>query len=587
TQYQLYQIKIIGMRPVKVDRFTQNTVGHSYFTYQETSVQANLTGTQPHILTISHYDDNSGTVVVRIARLNYYSNVANNFCYEQRLLLRVIQSNGSVSEINYENANEIQDINYCTNWYPNEIIVNNITPKNGFLRLSASNGNETESFKWSQYGYNGNGTFSLLQSDTVHVLLDPTSFQITAIATLDGGYALIYANTTNRTFTSDNMLASQFSTNAGIYAIMLGYNKSKTPQSFILYQLTTPNITFTSLYCSVDFVFIGHLCVASANRTQTTATPSNTTNSGLFYVKMRFLSSGTILSFHLMFLPNSGHLETVRTLPFGGYALITRTFNGQNINFTLDLFDEDDKLSEYDSRLKQIAADFDGAFDVLRNNTILVALNETATSWEILLADLPPLSQYNKSDYGNLLVRKAYPPTNFTDLPLNTNMINITFNVPVSLSDANLTIYQKSNNKFTLRQFINSTNCNNCITSGEVITLNLGNIRGTLRLTIPGSQHFQKLNDLEKHDFFVTLIDQLISMIPTEKGRLKSNEHYQLNTSNILISLFIHKAKDNEKLTAANIKDYLHQLIINKAFTGILTGNVTKLLDETYGFQQS
>ncbi|RIB00175.1 hypothetical protein C2G38_2051837 [Gigaspora rosea] len=113
-----------------------------------------------------------------------------------------------------------------------------------------------------------------------------------------------------------------------------------------------------------------------------------------------------------------------------------------------------------------------------------------------------------------------------------------------------------------------------------------GDIRGILRLTISGSQFFQELDDSGKHDFFVTLIDQLIPMIPTEKGRLESNKHYQLNTPNILISLFIHEAKDNEKLTATNIKDYLHQLIINKEFTGLSLGDVTNFLDETYGFQQ-
>ncbi|RIB27432.1 hypothetical protein C2G38_1778044 [Gigaspora rosea] len=195
--------------------FTQNTIKYSNFTYQErSSVQANLTEAQPHILSISRYTDNSDTAVVRITRVNYYDYFTKNYCYEQRLLLRVIQSNGSVNEINYENAAEIQDINYCyignsshnpikiyplfdqyilvtythatntsdtttyvdrgmvfdwngnilsklefgpsylypgTNWYPIEFIVNNITPKDGFLRLSAVNGNETDSFKWSQY----------------------------------------------------------------------------------------------------------------------------------------------------------------------------------------------------------------------------------------------------------------------------------------------------------------------------------------------------------------------------------------------------------------------------------------------------
>ncbi|RIB27427.1 hypothetical protein C2G38_1777684 [Gigaspora rosea] len=408
---------------------------------------------------------------------------------------------------------------------------------------------------------------------------------------------------------------------------MLGYNQLKTPQSLILYQMTIPNITFTSLSCFVDFVEIDYSCIVFT-----------TTNSSTFYVRIRFLSSGTLRSLDQKFSPNNGSL--VRILPFGGYAVITRVNNGQNYNFTIDLYYEDDKLSEYDSPLKQITANFNGAFDVLQNNSILVALNETTTSWQILLADL----SQPESDYGNMLVREAYPPTNFKYLPLNTNMIKIAFRVLVSLSDANLIIYQKINNKLTLRQIINSRNCNNCITSGEVIILNvfsctfndpgghyfiqmdnnfvksikynesilgidpnmwsvqtnnitlsekdtddfkLGDIRGILRLTISGSRYFQELNDSGKHDFFVKLTDQLILMIPTEKGRLESDKYYQLNTSNILISLFIHEAKDNEKLTAANIKDYLHQLIINKAFTVISTGNVTNFLDETYGFQQS
>ncbi|RIB27420.1 hypothetical protein C2G38_1777401 [Gigaspora rosea] len=190
---------------------------------------------------------------------------------------------------------------------------------------------------------------------------------------------------TIRTFTSNKTLAVQFSANAGIYAIMLGYNQPKTPKSFILYQLTTPNITFTGLYCSVDFVFIGHSCIASIR----------TTAVSTFYVRIRFLSSGTILSLDQMFPPNNGSLTNLRMLPLGGYALITRVYHGQIINFTFNLYDDDDKLSEYNFPLKQITANFDGAFDVLQNNTMLVALNETTTSWQILSVNLPLLSPYN------------------------------------------------------------------------------------------------------------------------------------------------------------------------------------------------
>ncbi|RIB03659.1 hypothetical protein C2G38_2049087 [Gigaspora rosea] len=138
--------------------------------YQEKpSVQANLTEAQPHILQIAHYNDNS------------------------RLLLRVIQPNGSVIPINFEYVDMIQDRGLIfdwdgmiisklefgpsylfpgTNWYPNEFIVNNITPKNGFLRLSVANDNETDSLIWRQYKYNLIGRFDLFRNGTVPGLLD-------------------------------------------------------------------------------------------------------------------------------------------------------------------------------------------------------------------------------------------------------------------------------------------------------------------------------------------------------------------------------------------------------------------------------
>ncbi|CAG8682908.1 2983_t:CDS:2, partial [Dentiscutata heterogama] len=399
----------------------------------------NLTGVQPHIIEIKHYDDNTGTSVVRVARTNYYNYFTYNYCYEPRVLLRVIQANGSVIEINYDNSTEIQYINYCTVtngasgpknpinfyplfdqyilvtythainitdnttytdrgmvfdwsgnvvsnldfgpsylylgtiWVPNEYIVNNITPKKGFLRLSAAFINGVGSFKWAQYQYSDNGIFYLLQNDTVAGAGLTTSFQVTVIATLDGGYALTYANTTRTPVTSNNTLATQFAASGGIYAIFVGYNQTKTPQRMILFELTTPNLTFTHIYCSVDFVYIGHSCIAYVTQTQTqtiqnvtttvittTITPTGaaptvvpvtttttaplttTTSTENFYVRIRFLSTGSILSLDPIFPPNKGSLTNVRTLPRGGYALVDRALYGLNVNYTFDLYNESD-----------------------------------------------------------------------------------------------------------------------------------------------------------------------------------------------------------------------------------------------------
>ncbi|CAG8596274.1 3679_t:CDS:1, partial [Cetraspora pellucida] len=91
--------------------FTQYTINYDNITYLETSVQSNLTRAPPRIIDIRHYEDSLGTAVVRVARENYVA--GNNICYERRLLIRVIQENGTVIPINIDNTTLIPDINYC------------------------------------------------------------------------------------------------------------------------------------------------------------------------------------------------------------------------------------------------------------------------------------------------------------------------------------------------------------------------------------------------------------------------------------------------------------------------------------------
>ncbi|CAG8578353.1 2449_t:CDS:2, partial [Dentiscutata heterogama] len=668
-------------------------IKYSELTYTEMSKQPNLTGGQPFILGITHYQDSADTAVIRISR-----------------------ANGSVIEINFDNIEEIQDINYCyidaknpiniyplfdkyilvsyvhatdtsdnttfmdrgmildwngriiskidfgpsylapaTNaWIPNEYIVNNIVPKRGFLRLSVVRG--TSDFEWSQYAYNDNGSFSLLQSDRVHDIYSTGIIQVTVFATISGGYAIVHANTTRRNATS-NTLSDQFIANAGLYAIILDYNQTNTSQSIILHEMPTPNINiaFRTLHCSVDYVYIGHTCVLSGisiNSTRITITPTTTAAAPVtttvvtttpFYLTTRFLSAGSVLKLDPVFNISLNSVANIRTLPLGGYALTSQTHYLQVINFTFDLYDEDNNLFNYDFPIKPITANLLGAFDILQNNTMIVALNETTSSWRLLSIDLPKLAPYIDSGYGNLHINSTYPQKGFNNLALNTEGINITFNdrISFSFSDANLTIYQKINKTNILRQSINSRTCNKCTASGNVITLEVfrctfndpggqyyvkmdnnfvksseygepipgidsnmwtfqtdnrtlqikpvdSDIQGKLRLTTNGTQYFQGLNSSEQHDFFTNLINELVMIIPIEKGRLKSNEHSQFDTSSIeskiLISLSIIGTKNGKKKNATAMRDDLDLLISNKKFTNISSGTITKYLDETYGF---
>ncbi|CAG8477040.1 11747_t:CDS:10, partial [Cetraspora pellucida] len=686
----------------------------------------NLTEAIPRIIDIRHYEDVWGTAVVRVARENYI--VGNNRCYERRLSLRVIQEDGTVKPIDVVDTTlmqEIQEINYCWvnyytiqknpiqvyplfekyilitythatntsdtttfvdkgavidwngtyistldfgppfliqgNWIPSSYIVNNITPKKGFLYFSAVNG--TGYFGWRQYKHIGGGKFSLIQSDNI-TNAPLTGFQATVFATLNGRYAIVYANTTIRNVNSTNPIIAPFSANAGIYAIMLNYNQEKTPRQVILYEIPIQNLKFTSISCSIDHVFIGHSCIATAvpnvtttvvtttvtpvgapptvlSVTTTISAPSTTTTTqNSFYVKIRFLSPGSVMSLDPIYSKFNNSLPIIKTLPLGGYALITRQYTVKSFSFSFDLYNEYDQQSNYSFPLKSIVGNMYGAYDILNNNKMLVVLNETITSWSFLLIDLPP--QYNENGYRNLRVNTTSPKIGFSTLEVNTPWISITYHDPIALNDGNLYIYQNLGGNSILRLKVNARTCTQCSVSGKVITIDVltctfnaprgsyyievdndfiknseynepimgiypnvwnfttgdlpgppraGNIYGSLRLTVDGTKFFQNLTDDAKRNFTYSLIDELIVRIPTYKERLGTTENHQLDPSDlskVIISVALYETRNStDKMITTYIRDYLDQLVRYKNYTNILTGSYTTYLDETYGYHPS
>ncbi|RIB26277.1 hypothetical protein C2G38_2138369 [Gigaspora rosea] len=479
----------------------------------ETSSQANLTENPPHILAIRHYQNDEKEIQdINFCYVNGKNPINIYPLFEQYVLVSYVHANDTSDNTTFMdrgmvidwNGNILSIIDFgpsylfpnSTTWEPNELIVNNIVTRNGFLRLSRVR--RTNNFEWKQYGRFNDGSFSLLQNDTFTTdSTDLTNFQVTVLQTLDNGYAVIYSKT---------LFAS-----TRIYALKLKFNE-KTAIKFNLYELTQPNTTFIGLFCSVDYVYVGHLCIAS------------------------------------------------------------------------------------------------------------VANNE----------------------YGNFHVDTTYPRKDSNNLEINCNKINITFHDPVSFADGNLSIYHISNQGDFLRQIINSKNCINCIAQDNVVTLDVydstfnepgakyyiqmdnkfvqnsiydeailgidpymwtfrtanvdisqsssyaGDIRGVVRLTKSGTQYFQAMSKSERDAFITALLNELTVRIPTEKGRLSSNGHYQLDTtveSQILISFSINKAKNSEKFLSTLVSKYLNQLIENGAYTGISTGTTTIYLDYIYGFQ--
>ncbi|CAG8632182.1 4974_t:CDS:10, partial [Racocetra persica] len=483
----------------------------------------------------------------------------NNLCLKQRLLLRVLQGDGRVTEINFDNTEEIQDINYCYVNGKNPISIYLLFDQ--YILISYVHANDTsDSTTYMDRGmviyWNGKimsiinfGPSYLFPNSTTwspieffvnkmfpeedlcvylgcveRIILNGANmnnlnnFQITALQTLDSGYAIVYSDAIN----------TQDSTNTTISTTTL-----------------TPVTTLP-------------------------AQPTTTDNVA----------------------PN-GNSANVRTLPLGGYALILQQSSGSTV-FNFSLYNENNQLSDYKFPLNPIISNLIGAFDILQNNTMLVAQNETSTAWNLISIQLPLLSSYH-----------AFPQKGSNNLTNNYNEINITFQDPVSFANGKLYIYQASSQSDILRQIINSKNCTQCTTRDNVVTLNVydstfnvpggqyyiqidnnfvknsiydeailginshvwtfhtadinvskqsGDIWGSLQLTTNGTQYFYKLSDSERSVFFTELINEL--------------------------------TKGGEKLSCTQLANNLNQLITNGASTSISTGLRTKYLYPNYGFQQ-
>ncbi|CAG8503401.1 9688_t:CDS:2 [Acaulospora colombiana] len=359
------------------------------FTYTENPSHTEFSNSIPRINKLATYED--GTVLVHLIRRNPDNTCAQRFsallnesgaCLEQSLFLRIIDLNGTVTEINLNNTNLgldpvnffafVSDLGITTNpisvfplqspfilvnyvnmtnssdvktyedwgmvidwsgniysklkygksyvapdghWSPNYSINLNINPAMGFLRFSTIT---TSNAIWQQYVVDNSGQLSLLSQDSFTVP-NFSSFSVNVFSTVDQGYAIVYANSSASTGNNNTGI---FNTLGGVYAFFLSYGQNITGNSYILYQTPIPNLTFRTVFCDIAFVGVGHVCTVSVSQTV-----QNTTDA--YYLKIFFLSSGSVLSFTPISISNltlsnvnvSFTGWSVTEMPFGGYTL--------------------------------------------------------------------------------------------------------------------------------------------------------------------------------------------------------------------------------------------------------------------------
>jgi len=105
-------------------------------------------------------------------------------------------------------------------------------------------------------------------------------------------------------------------------------------------------------------------------------------------------------------------------------------------------------------------------------------------------------------------------------------------------------------------------------------------------LSSEGTDHFNKLSDSERKNFYTQLKQELANAIPVRLERITSNGKSEIDNSvsRTILSINIEKGENNEVSVTSAIKD-LDILIRKQHFTLIGFGDSSKYLDQEYGYQ--
>ncbi|CAG8502927.1 17379_t:CDS:2, partial [Dentiscutata heterogama] len=583
---------------------------------------------------------------------------------KQFILVTYVNSTNSFDPTTYEdwgmvidwNSNVISKTSFGPSYVENNNYWNpdlqstihlNINKKLGFLRVNFANKNNIFSYEWQQYSIDDSGKLSMLQNFSFPLQQikgrAPTSFVITPMATIDGGYALIYANSTNET------VNNSFFTRGSVYANFITYNNTFQDRTILLYTLTN-NVTFNTIYCGIVSVGFGQVCTLSVNN-------SIVNNITKEYIRIYFLTSGSVLKIDVLSdLPNVTTLVNwaVSSMPFGGYILHTYDNNGTTYIYAYDEYNLKTPLvstlslsSNQTVPINNFSTNYRFGATVImnNNNTFILPTTDTnidKTSWSFINILLPKVLEYRDHGYGNLQIDQVDPPVNYT-VDSTTTSLNIAFFVPVSLSNdqihGHLTIYKTSDN--SIRQKVSPRAKNFCSTSpdGKTITIkiisstfnefnesyyvqmdnnfvksslyneplkgisdgiwNLSSINtnnlinpsgstivGTVGLTNDAMKKFTSFSTLGRSNYFAQLLNKTADQIPVQRERLTTDEKFQYinNGQQIIFSIKVNlPLPDSNESTADGVAADLITMLKNKEVT-TFSNDITNDLDDGYGF---
>ncbi|GBB97459.1 hypothetical protein RclHR1_00030016 [Rhizophagus clarus] len=546
--------------------------------------------------------------------------VNNPFTYDDYVML--IDLNGKIYSKTLMGSSLVDPTNNNT-WAPQQYkIITNVNNEQGFLYftfLSSSFNNTVINYNLTQWIINEDGSLS-----NIVAMVLPFKYPPSIIPTVDGGYMLIYFNTT----TSQDSFTSQ----SGLYAMYCGYGSNIVREPVILYE-TILELNITSLDCVISYSEVGQICLITLQ-----------SNSG--FIKVNFLSGGSVFSvkYRDVTLPTQNNITDpqflIMPLRFGGYFYsFNQPTNISDVQSPYDIWgyvlDDNDNYIQWNLSYPT-KSDSNSIRQVLTNNTLVMAQPIVGQNWSLITTDLYKV--HEDSGYNNLFISNTYPTIDQNITARETNFLTITYTIPIVLSNGTITIFQSNgiSNPGIVRQTINGLNnqkyvtTNNNTVSVTIIESTFNNpgstyyvtiennfvssqlyneplyvleekeeeskikqifdgIYGKVKLTQNGTSHFNSLNSNQKNEFFNNLTQELANAVVVATDRITTNYRFVIDTESsskqYLLSIKIEKpqyASDRE--TDLIVKDLI-AMIQNMDITVLASGNSSKYLESIYGYE--
>ncbi|KAG9299471.1 hypothetical protein G9A89_009424 [Geosiphon pyriformis] len=520
-----------------------------------------------------------------------------------------------------------------------EGLVLNTNPTKGFLWAQGFEKN----VKWFQFtSPDEKGHINQINNDSISLGANMNLNVFHLFPTVDENYgvALTARNTRKVTYSEDNStipLQPEWYT----FVSLVYPEVEHTSQPLLIYQTSTNLKSLEICDCGSHYDSSGYTCILLGQENK-----GNTTLSA--FMKVSFYSSGSINTIEQFNIEGDGNktinqswIYKIRPMYYGGYVTINLNLTNKSILGLI--YNRNGTFRQYWSLPDNMPLDEFVSQGVLPNNTLWLAYHHLISSetWTLISTPLPRL-MVDDLGFENPNIVNVEPSGKKIDI-MATDRINITYQYPLALSTANISIYQYRdgandllrqtfssrsdlctliNNTFTISCQVFPTTFNRWNTSYYVLVDNnfvktsgvneplygikrhrwnittkaetsdntyADSTMALVRLTPEGTRQFNALPSPGKTEFVKQLQYQLAETIPIESSRLKATNRHQADGKSNNQRLLQFQVRSTKDLDELNVKDIIfaaNGLIMNKKMTALANYNLTNLLDEQFGFQQ-